>query len=225
MAALWANVVNVAMGIVFVYQSAQVDGAYWQSALLYFSISLSLNILLTLMIVVRLILHARDTRTALGISGTGGLCKAVVVMFIESCALYAVNSLLFIGPMGAGNSISNLFLATLAQTQVRAFPWVPMTLTFGHVEKAIAQLLVIRRVANKSALTSNTTASVRVSGFKTRTRGELAGGGTPPSGDRVSPVDGRGMNSVGLAVGILIADVDPHRDGTQGSPSPNALRG
>ena len=109
------------MGIAFVYQGAQVDGASW-SALPYFSISLSLNILLTLMIVARLILHARDTRTALGIPGMGGLYKTIVIMLIESCALFAVNSLLVIGPLGAENSISNLFMATLAQIEVRAFP-------------------------------------------------------------------------------------------------------
>ena len=109
------------MGIVFFYQGPQVDGPLW-STLPYFLISLSLNILLTLMIVVRLTLHTRDTRTALGIPGMGGLWKAIVVTLVESCALYTVNSLLVIGPLGGGNSISNPFMTTLAQIQVRAFP-------------------------------------------------------------------------------------------------------
>ena len=50
----------------------------------------------------------------------GGLCKAVVIMLVESCALYAVNSLLIVGPLGVGNPVSSLFMTTLVQTQVRA---------------------------------------------------------------------------------------------------------
>ena len=51
-----------------------------------------------------------------------GLCKAIVVMLIESCTLYAVNSLLVVVPLGAKNNIWSLFVALLAQTQVRALP-------------------------------------------------------------------------------------------------------
>ena len=74
------------------------------------------------MIVIRLVLHARNTRTALGITGIGGLSRAIIIMLVESCALYAVSSLSVIGPLGAENSASNLFLPILAQTQVCAFP-------------------------------------------------------------------------------------------------------
>ena len=109
------------MGVALVYQNAQVTGMTW-SALPYFSISLSLNILLTLMIVVRLILHTRNTRAVLGGAGIGGICKAIVTMLVESCAFYAVSSVLVIGPLGAGNLVTNFFLFILPETQVRAFP-------------------------------------------------------------------------------------------------------
>ena len=109
------------MGIIYIYQATELsDGLGW-STFPYFSISLSLNILLTLMIVIRLILHARNTHTALGITGIGGLCKAIVIMLVESCALYAVSSLLFIGPLGAGNTASNFFMAILPEIQARIF--------------------------------------------------------------------------------------------------------
>ena len=104
------------MGIMFVYQTAA-GSAGW-SILPYLSISLSLNTLLTIVIVVRLILHARNTRNALGITGIGGLCKAIIAMLVESCALYALSSLLVIGPLGAENYASNTFLTILGQTQV-----------------------------------------------------------------------------------------------------------
>ena len=54
-------------------------------------------------------------------SGLTGLYKAIITMLIESSALYAVNSLLFVGPWGAGNHAADIFLPILAETQVRAF--------------------------------------------------------------------------------------------------------
>ena len=109
------------MGTGFVYQDSQAADAMW-SALPYYSVSLSLNVLLTLMIITRLVLHARNTRIALGIIGIGGLCKAVIVMLVESCALFAVSSLLVIGPLASGNFTWSLFMAIIGEIRVRAFP-------------------------------------------------------------------------------------------------------
>ena len=72
------------------------------------------------MISIRLVLHARSIRTAVGITGIGRLCNAVVTMLIESCVIYAVSSLLVIGPRAAENPITNVFVAILPETQVRA---------------------------------------------------------------------------------------------------------
>jgi len=101
----------------------------------YLSISVSLNILLTLMIVVRLVLHGRiiraAPRSAVGISG---LCKMVSTMFIESCAIFTMSSLVVVGALAATETYSNLdiyfsggfvvdiFFPILAEIQVRAFP-------------------------------------------------------------------------------------------------------
>ena len=109
------------MGILFTFQTAERSNSNWPG-LAYFSVSLSLNVLLTLMIVIRLILHTRNTRNALGIAGIGGLCKTVVTMLIESCALYAVGSVLVIGPWSVQNTVASIFLVILSQTQVRTFP-------------------------------------------------------------------------------------------------------
>lgn len=108
------------MGIGFVYQDSQVSGALW-SSLPYYSISLSLNVLLTLITIIRLILYARNTRTALGIIGIGGLCKAIIMMLVESCALFSANSLLIIGLLAAGNAVSGIFMATIGEIRVRVF--------------------------------------------------------------------------------------------------------
>ena len=72
------------------------------------------------MIVIRLALHSRNFRNAIGAPhSTSGLYNAVVTMLVESCALYAVNSILYIGPWGAGNHIADIFFPILSETQVR----------------------------------------------------------------------------------------------------------
>ena len=75
------------------------------------------------MIVSRLIVHARNTRAALGMVGIGGLYKAIVTMLVESSALYGVSSLLVIVPLAAGaNPTVDFSVSVLRETQVRAFP-------------------------------------------------------------------------------------------------------
>ena len=116
-----ANVDNTATGIILIRRSTEVTGSYWP-ALTYLSISVSLNVLLTFMIIIRLVLHTRNTRAALGMTGLGGLSKSIVTMLVESCALYSASSLLVLGPMSADNNpISNFFIPVLPATQVRAF--------------------------------------------------------------------------------------------------------
>lgn len=124
-AVFWANVTNLAMGIAMVVgeagRSAHITADFSLPSL---SISLSLNVLLTLMIVIRLVLHSRDIRAILGapLGGTSGLYKAIIAMLVESCALFAVSSLLVIGLSVTGHYASNAFLPILDETQVRPLP-------------------------------------------------------------------------------------------------------
>lgn len=136
-----------AMGIAFIFQIARplsfelADGGIMDFGTPYYAISLSLNIILTLMIVVRLMLHSKNVRSAMGTqTRTGGIYKAVVSMLVESCALYAVSYLLFMAPWAAGSPVSNAFFPILAETQV------------------IAPFLIVLRVANRKALTSDSVA-------------------------------------------------------------------
>ena len=124
MVTLRADVDNIVISIVFTYNETITpsNGSYILS---YLSISTSLNVLLTLMIVIRLILHTRNIRNAMGIGGIGGLCKAISTMLIESCALYAVTSLLVIIPLAIQNYAMDIFFPILAETQVRAFLYHP----------------------------------------------------------------------------------------------------
>ena len=92
----------------------------------YFAVSLSLNVLLTFMIVIRLILHRRNIRNAMGASaGAGRLYGAVITMLVESSTLYAVSFLLFFVPWAARFWVGSNFWAILLQVQVRAAFTIP----------------------------------------------------------------------------------------------------
>ena len=87
----------------------------------YYSISLSLNVLLTLMIVTRLILHSRNIRKAMGTRDrpVGSYLGTIVTILVESSALYAIAFLLYIGPWRADSSVQYIFFPILAEVQVR----------------------------------------------------------------------------------------------------------
>ena len=72
-----------------------------------------------------------------------------------------------------------------------------------RVGQVIAQLFIIHRVADKSAFTSKSVASARMSTFKARSGGELTDGGPAvPGGDLADSVDGREMNPSEPGVGV-----------------------
>ena len=103
-------------------------------SLQYLSISVSLNVLLTLMIIIRLVLHDRNIRAVTGFrAGISGLYKTVSIMLIESCALFAVNSLVVVVALVLANAslddinypgtcVLDIFFPILAEIQVRVFP-------------------------------------------------------------------------------------------------------
>jgi len=115
----------VATGILANFSGNSAVGKYqWYTV--YISLSLALNVLLTSMIVVRLILHSRKVRAAMGTSvGIGGLYKSIATMLVESSALFTVSSILVLGTWvatSAASAAANVFVRILAETQVRVFP-------------------------------------------------------------------------------------------------------
>lgn len=87
----------------------------------YFSIALSLNIILTFMIVTRLVLHSRNVRKALGAwESAPGLYTAVITTLIESYALYAAAFLLYIVPWALDSPVVGITSRILGPVQVRA---------------------------------------------------------------------------------------------------------
>ena len=105
-----ANAANTAVGIADIYQFTRPNvlmGNY--STMMnvdtaYYSIALALNALLTLMVIIRLVLHNRHMQNAVGApAATSGPYKSIVTMLIESFALYSVALIIYI-PLDAINS-------------------------------------------------------------------------------------------------------------------------
>jgi hypothetical protein len=78
------------------------------------------------MIVIRLILHSRNMRKAVGTTdGANGLYKTIVTMLVESSALYTIGFLLYIASWGAQSFLVNAFSPLCAETQVRSCSFFP----------------------------------------------------------------------------------------------------
>ena len=108
------------MGIITLYKSSSPGSNLWANitvdfALPYFTISVALNVVLTLIICFRLLWHSRVYSMASPSKGSYG---QIIAMLVESCALYALFSVLFIGTYASGNYMSSLFLPILSQVQV-----------------------------------------------------------------------------------------------------------
>ena len=169
-------------GIIFLWKNSTPDGGTWTPSAVNFGYpafltSLFLNVLLTLMIIVRLVLHNRNIKKAMGTqSTTSGLYKTIVTMFVESFALYTVIFLLFIGTWGAKSYFVYTFFPILVETQVRATFAILGYLSDHADEQTIAPLLIITRVVNRSASTSSITSLPKNTGpIRFRSQWEEAG--------------------------------------------------
>ena len=84
-------------------------------------------------------------------------------------------------------------------------------LKWQGIVQVIAPLLIIQRVADKSALTSDTVVSRHIS-FEARSRGEFTSeSGTLPGGCRMGLAVRHEKNSGELGVGVETT-IDSHRD-------------
>ena len=90
-----------------------------------------------------------------------GLYKTIIIMFIESFALYAGFFVLFLGLWSSpGNYAQDTIFQILIQVQVRAILYFSTHQNLGNtlsddLEQVISPLLIVLRVANRSALTGD----------------------------------------------------------------------
>ncbi|KZV85732.1 hypothetical protein EXIGLDRAFT_841253 [Exidia glandulosa HHB12029] len=112
----------------------------------YFAISISLNVLLTLAIVAKLLFVRRRIKHHL--QDSSSTYVSVSAMLIESASLYAVCGILFLVPWRLKSPVQSLVLPTLGQAE------------------SIAPLLIILRVAQGQAWSADTESRLATSTIK-----------------------------------------------------------
>jgi len=136
---------STAMGILFDIVSAQPTGFFsaiaMKIALAYFSLTLTLNLLLTLMICLRIWGYQRLIRESLG-ADYGKQYTSITTMFIESAALYTAVSIAVLATFATGSTLSQIFLGIAPCCQM------------------ISSYFIIWRVANGRAWTQDTLTKV-----------------------------------------------------------------
>lgn len=140
------------MGVVFVLWPSQPLGTMPLSACAsYFSISLSLDILLMLMVIPQL-LHTQNAIEAR--AGTCGVYNMVIAVAIESSALYIVNLLTVLVLWAANSPAIYTFFPILIETQVCVIFVFPSCVSLVH-----AYLI---NVANRSLPHSSPPCELRI---------------------------------------------------------------
>lgn len=116
-----ANVADTAFWIVITYHqtSATINGDFVRDlGMAYFSVSLCLDVLLTLIIATRLIRHSKNIRDVTGSATDNGLYNTIVTIFFESCTLYAFGSVPFIGSLVTQGQIQGIFANVQARVVI-----------------------------------------------------------------------------------------------------------
>jgi len=133
---------NIAIGIVMLIGT-------WQSALFSgitftipdFSISVAINVLVTLLIVGRLLVTRRQIKAALGPEHSK-IFTSIAAMLIESAALFSVTGLIFIVAFARQSKVQDLILPSLGLVQ------------------GIAPMLIILRVAQGRAWSNELSSAI-----------------------------------------------------------------
>ncbi|KZV85731.1 hypothetical protein EXIGLDRAFT_841252 [Exidia glandulosa HHB12029] len=163
----------------------------------YFSLSIALNILLTLAIVTKLLLVRRRIRHHAADSKRMAQYVSVSAMMVESAALYAVCGILFLVPWGLKNTVEQLVLPTLGQAE------------------SLAPLLIIVRVAQGRAWSSDTESRLNGSTirFGTAPRTATIGLGSVGSTLGTSTVQFKpyGLAHDDAEMGVIIVDREVHQ--------------
>ena len=107
------------MGILFDVASAtplgNLEASVEQIGLAYFTLSLSLNLILTLMIVYRIWSHKRTMRD---MSDRDSAYTSITTMFVESAVLYTIALIPLLTTFALGSGYSQIFLAVAPSVQV-----------------------------------------------------------------------------------------------------------
>ncbi|KAL5526074.1 hypothetical protein ACEPAG_7412 [Sanghuangporus baumii] len=142
---------SFSMGVILLFQLTQPNANLWTKTTLnfgipYWSISISLNILVTLLIVGKLYFIRRRTRAVLS-THHSRTYTSIAAMLVESAALYSGTALIFLISYARNSMVQNLVLPVLGQVQ------------------AISPLLIMWRVARGQAISRDKLLSTSAEGM------------------------------------------------------------
>ncbi|KIK90661.1 hypothetical protein PAXRUDRAFT_831506 [Paxillus rubicundulus Ve08.2h10] len=131
-----ASVATGSLWLVIVSRPAQSGNGWMSFSFLfpYISVSLAINIFVSLFTVSRLMYHRARVSRVLG-PGHGTIYASFAAMIVESAAVYSISSLLYLIPYAANSPLANSFMQILGESQI------------------IAPLLIIYRVSEGKAWT------------------------------------------------------------------------
>lgn len=112
---------SIATAVVFAIETSSPNGFFSAKtttfALPFFGLSLGLNIWLTLMIVIRMLYHRRESRKIFG-PKHGTHYGSISSIFIESAGLYAISSILLLATYAPQHPINQIWLGLEPFVQV-----------------------------------------------------------------------------------------------------------
>ncbi|KAF9445738.1 hypothetical protein P691DRAFT_709869 [Macrolepiota fuliginosa MF-IS2] len=144
------------MGVVIIFQSSRPSQSFWSSAaipfgLAYYVLTAVLTIIATILMTFRLLMARRQFIRAMGNSPHARQYLSIATMLIESSALYAIWSIIFIGLYIVNHPMQSVFLGTLTDISI------------------IALLLIIFRVSQGQAWKANTEQALTTTHLSWRT--------------------------------------------------------
>lgn len=134
------------------------------------------------MIAARLVLHVRSIRNIMrALDRASGLYKTIIATLVESGVLYAVSFLMLVGPWASRSVVQFIALQILPEIQVCVLPrslvhFNPRGLSDDHDKQVIAPLLLVLRLANRTALVNETVTSGNVSTIRFNSQENSTGG-------------------------------------------------
>ncbi|KAF8573445.1 hypothetical protein K439DRAFT_1375420 [Ramaria rubella] len=126
----------VGLSILTVFQAAQPTASIWSKsavviAIPYWSLSIALNAVVSLLIVCRMLWHRHSIGKTLG-PRHSALYTSVAAMFVESAAMYAITGLVYIICFARNSNVQNLVLGILCQVECMAPELIILRVALGR---------------------------------------------------------------------------------------------
>ncbi len=114
---------------------AKAEDSFWahttiRFGIAYWAISVSLNIIFTCLIIIRLLIIRRQVKAIIG-SSHGTHYTSIVAILVESASLYSAWALVFLITYARDSWVQNILLPPLGQIQVRHPPELHSTLLYS----------------------------------------------------------------------------------------------